>query len=300
MSATVSLQGIGASPGVAVGHAFVLDSKRVRTPKVKLKADEVESEALRFKTAVDLSDRQLHELKERLFSESDKSQGQDHALILEAHRMMLHDPMFLVEVTRLIKDEAINAEWAVRRVAKRLKHQFDNLEDEYFRERRADVDFVADRVVRNLLGQAVDEEVQVPTDAVIIAHEISPADAAMLVKTGRIAAFVTDLGGQTSHTAIVARAREVPAVVGAVRASEHVRTGDVVAVDGTRGMVLINPTEQQLALFRETMRRHLAVEATALRTAELRAVTTDGVEVHLNGNIEFPEEIPSLLCAATQ
>lgn len=295
MSATVSLQGIGASPGVAVGHAFVLDSKRVRTPKVKLKAEEVESEALRFKTAVDLSDRQLHELKDRLFSESDKSQGQDHALILEAHRMMLHDPMFLVEVTRLIKDEAINAEWAVRRVAKRLKHQFDNLEDEYFRERRADVDFVADRVVRNLLGQAVDEEVQVPTDAVIVAHEISPADAAMLVKTGRIAAFVTDLGGQTSHTAIVARAREVPAVVGAVRASEHVRTGDVVAVDGTRGLVLINPTEQQLSLFRETMRRHLAVEATALRTAELRAVTMDGVAVHLNGNIEFPEEIPSLL-----
>ncbi len=295
MSATVSLQGIGASPGVAVGHAFVLDAKRVRTPKVKLKADEVDSEALRFKTAVDLSDRQLQDLKERLFSESDRTQGQDHALILEAHRMMLHDPMFLVEVTRLIKDEAINAEWAVRRVAKRLKHQFDNLEDEYFRERRADVDFVADRVVRNLLGQAVDEEVQVPTDAVIIAHEISPADAAMLVKTGRIAAFVTDLGGQTSHTAIVARAREVPAVVGAIRASEHVRTGDVVAVDGTRGMVLINPTEQQLALFRETMRRHLAVEATALRTAELRAVTLDGVEVHLNGNIEFPEEIPSLL-----
>ncbi len=295
MSATVSLQGIGASPGVAVGHAFVLDSKRVRTPKVKLKADEVDSEALRFKTAVDLSDRQLHELKERLFSESDKSQGQDHALILEAHRMMLHDPMFLVEVSRLIKDEAINAEWAVRRVAKRLKHQFDNLEDEYFRERRADVDFVADRVVRNLLGQAVDEEVQVPTDAVIIAHEISPADAAMLVQTGRIAAFVTDLGGQTSHTAIVARAREVPAVVGAIRASEHVRTGDVVAVDGTRGLVLINPTDQQLATFRETMRRHLAVEATALRNAELPAVTLDGIEVHLNGNIEFPEEIPSLL-----
>ncbi len=295
MSATVSLQGIGASPGVAVGHAFVLDSKRVRTPKVKLKADEVDLEALRFKTAVDLSDVQLQELKERLFSESDRNQGQDHALILEAHRMMLHDPMFLGEVTRLIREEAINAEWAVRRVAKRLKHQFDNLEDEYFRERRADVDFVADRVVRNLLGQAVDEEVAVPNDAVIIAHEISPADAAMLVKTGRIAAFVTDLGGQTSHTAIVARAREVPAVVGAVRASEHVRTGDVVAVDGTRGLVLINPTEQQLAIFRETMRRHLAVEATALRTAELRAVTTDGIEVHLNGNIEFPEEIPSLL-----
>jgi phosphotransferase system enzyme I (PtsI) len=289
------LQGIGASPGVAVGHAFVLDSRRVRTPKVKLKPDEVEPEAMRFKTAVDLSDVQLHELKDRLFSDSEGSQGQDHALILEAHRMMLHDPMFLVEVTRLIRDEAINAEWAVRRVAKRLKHQFDNLEDEYFRERRADVDFVADRVVRNLLGQAMDEEVQVPNDAVIVAHEISPADAAMLLKTGRVAAFVTDLGGQTSHTAIVARAREVPAVVGAMRASEAVRNGDMIAVDGTRGMVLVNPTEQQLSLFRETMRRHLQVEATALKTAELEAITTDGVRVHLNGNIEFPEEIPSLL-----
>ncbi len=295
MSTTISLQGIGASPGVAVGHAFVLDTRRIRTPKVKLKPDEVEPEAMRFKTAVDLSDVQLHELKDRLFSDSEGSQGQDHALILEAHRMMLHDPMFLVEVTRLIRDEAINAEWAVRRVAKRLKHQFDNLEDEYFRERRADVDFVADRVVRNLLGQAVDEEVQVPNDAVIVAHEISPADAAMLLKTGRVAAFVTDLGGQTSHTAIVARAREVPAVVGAMRASEAVRNGDMVAVDGSRGMVLINPTEQQLSLFRETMRRHLQVEATALKTAELEAVTTDGVRVHLNGNIEFPEEIPSLL-----
>ena len=295
MSATVSLQGIGASPGVAVGHAFVLDTRRIRTPKVKLKPDEVEPEAMRFKTAVDLSDVQLHELKDRLFSDSEGSQGQDHALILEAHRMMLHDPMFLVEVTRLIRDEAINAEWAVRRVAKRLKHQFDNLEDEYFRERRADVDFVADRVVRNLLGQAVDEEVQVPNDAVIVAHEISPADAAMLLKTGRVAAFVTDLGGQTSHTAIVARAREVPAVVGAMRASEAVRNGDMIAVDGTRGMVLINPTEQQLSLFRETMRRHLQVEATALKTAELEAVTLDGWRVHLNGNIEFPEEIPSLL-----
>ena len=295
MSTTVSLQGIGASPGVAVGHAFVLDTRRIRTPKVKLKPDEVEPEAMRFKTAVDLSDVQLHELKDRLFSDSEGSQGQDHALILEAHRMMLHDPMFLVEVTRLIRDEAINAEWAVRRVAKRLKHQFDNLEDEYFRERRADVDFVADRVVRNLLGQAVDEEVQVPNDAVIVAHEISPADAAMLLKTGRVAAFVTDLGGQTSHTAIVARAREVPAVVGAMRASEAVRNGDMIAVDGTRGMVLINPTEQQLSLFRETMRRHLQVEATALKTAELEAVTLDGWRVHLNGNIEFPEEIPSLL-----
>jgi phosphotransferase system enzyme I (PtsI) len=141
----------------------------------------------------------------------------------------------------------------------------------------------------------MDEDVELPGDSVVVAHDVSPADAAMLVRSGKVAAFVTDMGGQTSHTAIVARAREVPAVVGAGRASEQIRSGDLVAVDGTRGLVLVNPTEPQLALFRETMRRHLETEATALKTAELEAVTTDGHRIKLNGNIEFPEEIPSLL-----
>ncbi|MDP1828841.1 MAG: phosphoenolpyruvate--protein phosphotransferase [Archangium sp.] len=290
MSATVSFQGIGASPGVAVGHAFVLDARRVRTPKVKLTKSELEGEVLRFKTAIELSDRQLEELKTRLDSD-----GQEHGMILEAHRMMLHDPMFLVEVTRLIKEDLINAEWAVRRVGKRLRHQFDNLEDEYFRERKSDIEFVADRLVRNLMGEVVDQELEVPPHAIVCAHDISPADAAMLVRSGSIGAFVTDLGGHTSHTAIVARAREVPAVVGLGKACESIRNGDMVAVDGRRGLVLVNPTEEQLALFRETMRRQLQTEQLALKTAELPAVTSDGVRVRLNGNMEFPEEIPSLL-----
>jgi phosphotransferase system enzyme I (PtsI) len=290
VSATVSFQGIGASPGVAVGHAFVLDARRVRTPKVKLTKSELEGEVLRFKTAIELSDRQLEELKTKLGAD-----GQEHALILEAHRMMLHDPMFLVEVTRLIKEDLINAEWAVRRVGKRLRHQFDNLEDEYFRERKSDIEFVADRLVRNLMGEVVDQELEVPPHAIIVAHDISPADAAMLVRSNAIGAFVTDLGGHTSHTAIVARAREVPAVVGLGKACEGIRAGDMLAVDGRRGLVLVNPNEEQLALFRETMRRQLQTEQLALKTAELPAVTVDGVKVVLNGNMEFPEEIPSLL-----
>jgi phosphotransferase system enzyme I (PtsI) len=141
----------------------------------------------------------------------------------------------------------------------------------------------------------MDEEVELPKDSVVVAHDVSPADAAMLVRTGKVAAFVTDMGGHTSHTAIVARAREVPAVVGAGRASETVRSGDLLAVDGTRGLVLINPTDAQLELFQETIRRHQASEVTALATAELQAITTDGHRMKLNGNMEFPEEIPSLL-----
>lgn len=290
MSAPVSFKGIGASPGVAIGRAFVLEGPRLRTPKVKLTSGEVESEVLRFKTAIELSDRQFQELANKLGGDS-----QEHSLILEAHRMMLHDPMFLVEVSRLIKEDLINAEWAVRRVGKRLRHQFDNLHDEYFRERKSDIEFVADRLVRNLMGEVVDQELEVPPHAIVCAHDISPADTAMLVRGGSIGAFVTDLGGQTSHTAIVARAREVPAVVGLGKACESIRTGDTVAVDGRQGLVLINPTEEQLELFRETMRRQLQSEQLALKTAQLPAITSDGVRVRLNGNMEFPEEIPSLL-----
>ncbi len=288
---TLSFQGIGASPGVAVGRAFVIDRKRVRTPKLRLTDEEATQELARFQTALELSDTQLVDIKDRLAS----GDGHDHALILEAHRLMLHDPMFVEEVKKLISRDHINSEWAVRRVARKIKHMFDNIPDEYFRERRADVDFVADRVVRNLMGQAVDVEVEVPVDSVVVAHELSPADAAVLVKTGRVRGFVTDLGGQTSHTAIVARARETPAVVGAGRASEQISPGDLVALDGTRGLVLINPTEEQLALFRETMRQHQAFEEIALKTRDMPAVSLDGFRLQLNGNIEFAEEIPSLL-----
>lgn len=291
MSATISFQGIGASPGVAVGQAFVLDPRRLRTPKVKLNASEVDGELLRFKTAVELSDRQLEEVKAKLGGDD----NQEHGPILEAHRMMLHDPMFLVEITRLIRDDLMNAEWAVRRVGKRLRHQFNSLDDEYFRERKSDIEFVADRLVRNLMGEVVDQELEVPPQAIICAHDISPADAAMLVRSGSIGAFVTDLGGHTSHTAIVARAREVPAVVGLGKATESIRNGDTIAVDGRLGLVLINPTEEQLALFRETLRRQLQSEELALQSASLPAVTADGVRVRLLGNMEFPEEVPLLL-----
>lgn len=288
---TLTFKGIGASPGVAVGRAFLLDRKRLRTPKLRLALEEVEPELLRLKTALTLSDRQLEELKDQL----ERSDAGDHALILEAHRLMLNDPMLVDEVRKLIAEDRINAEWAVRRVARKLKHMFDNIPDEYFRERRSDVEYVADRLVRNLMGQIVDEELEIPPDAVIVAHDLSPADAAMLLRHTKIAGIITDVGGQTSHTAIVARARDTPAVVGAGKASESINPGDQLALDGRRGLILVNPTGEQLALFRETLRRQQESEVAALLTRDLPAVSTDGVRVELVGNMEFAEELPSML-----
>ena len=290
------LQAIGASPGMAVGKAYVLDRRRVRTPKLKLSESEVEAELMRFKTAIDLSEHQLVGLKQRL----EQSDGKDHALILEAHRLMLRDPMLVDEVNKQIANDRINAEWAVRRVTRKIKHLFDEIQDEYFRERRADVDFIADRVVRNLLGQVVDVEEEVPEGAVIIAHDLSPADAAMLARTGRVAAFVTDVGGSTSHTAIVARARSTPAVVGAGRASEQIGPGDVVAVDGSRGLLWINPPADTLAAFKTAVAKMVARGLEAKQQIALPAVTTDGFRVRLLGNMEFLEEIPELLAAGAE
>ncbi|MGO9829014.1 MAG: phosphoenolpyruvate--protein phosphotransferase [Myxococcaceae bacterium] len=286
-----TIHGIGASPGFSLGRAFVLDRRRLRTPKLRISDPEVEPELMRMKTAIDLSDHQLQELKEQL----ERSDGKDHALILEAHRLMLRDPMLLDEVNRVIAADRINAEWAVRRVTRKLKHAFDNIADEYFRERRADVDFVADRVVRNLMGQVVDVAVEVPEGSVVVAHDLPPADAAMLARTGRVLAFVTDVGSQTSHTAIVARARATPAVVGAVRASETISPGDLVAVDGTGGLVLVNPRPEALKGFEVARARWAELEQQTLALRELPAVSTDGARVRLFGNIEFLEELPSLL-----
>jgi phosphotransferase system enzyme I (PtsI) len=288
---TLSLKGIGASPGVAIGNAYLVDRRRVRSPKLRLPESDLDSELMRLKTAIELSDHQLSEIKDRLA----QGEGHDHALILEAHRLMLHDPMFVDEVNKLIQKDRINAEWAVRRVARRIKHMFDNIPDDYFRERRADLDFVADRVVRNLMGQAVDVEVEIPNGSVVVANDLSPADTAMMAKSGRVAGFVTDLGGHTSHTAIVARARGAPAVVAAGRASEQISPGDLIAIDGSNGLVLVNPAEEQLALFRETLRRQLASEELALKAKDLPAVSTDGYRLRLLGNMEFLEEIPALL-----
>lgn len=287
----MSLKGIGASPGVAIGRAFVIDRRRTRTPKLRLGQSQAEVEHRRLSAAIELSDEQLQQIKAKM------SEGEvhDHELIIEAHRLMLRDPMFLDEVNALIAQDRINAEWAIRRVARKIKHMFDNIPDEYFRERRQDVDYVADRVVRNLMGQSVDDQVQVPPEAIVVSHDLSPSDAAIMVKGSKVAGFITDLGGQTSHTAIVARAQGTPAVVGCGRASEQILTGDLIALDGRRGLVIINPSEDQLALLRETMRRHIVSEEASLQTKELPAVTTDGFRVRLNGNMEFLEEIPSLL-----
>ncbi len=291
MASSTTLFGLSASPGIAIGRAWSLDRRRVKTPKRRLAPSEVDSELARLKLAIELSDRQLTEVKEKI----EKVQGSEHTAIIDMHRMMLKDEMLVVEAQRLVRDDRVNAEWAVKRAIRRIKSAFSDLADEYFKERRADVDYVGERIIKNLMGQAVDVDERPPDGAIIIAHDLSPADTALLLHERRVAGFATDAGARTSHTAIVARALEVPAVVGVARISALAARGDWIVVDGGRGLVILNPSSGERADYEAARERFLAHERELMRSRDLPARTVDGVTVALTGNIEFAEEVASLV-----
>ncbi|HET8542095.1 MAG TPA: phosphoenolpyruvate--protein phosphotransferase [Anaeromyxobacter sp.] len=294
-SGTSILVGTAASPGIAIGRCWSVDRRRVRTPKRRLGPDEVEAELARFRTALELSDLQLAEVKEKVERAEGAPGTVEHTAIIDMHRMMLRDEMLVLEAQRLIRDDRLNAEWAVKRAVRKIKSAFHEQADEYFKERRADVDYVGERIIKNLLGQAPDVEEVPPEGAIVVAHDLSPADTALLLHERKVAAFVTDAGAKTSHTAIVARALEVPAVVGVGKITSLVERGDWIVVDGNRGVVVINPTPGERSDYEAAQARQRAEETELLRTRDHPARTQDDVTVRLAGNVEFAEEVPSLL-----
>jgi phosphoenolpyruvate-protein phosphotransferase (PTS system enzyme I) len=291
MGASTTLMGLGASPGIAVGRCWPVDRRRVKTPKRRVGGEELSGELARLRLALDAADRQLAEVREKVES----MEGGDHTAIIDMHRMMLKDEMLVEEAQRLIREDKVNAEWAVKRAVRKIKNAFSDQADEYFKERRADVDFVGERIIKNLMGEVVDVQEAPPEGSVIIAHDLSPADTALLLHERKVAAFVTDAGTKTSHTAIVARALEVPAVVGVGRISQLAGKGDWVVVDGQRGMIVLNPTAGERADYEAARERWLAAERELMATRDLPATTQDGVSVRLVGNIEFAEEVKGLL-----
>lgn len=292
--ASTTLVGLAASPGIAIGRCWTVDRRKVRTPKRRLDLREVDAELARFKAALEMSDLQLAEVREKV-EKAEGAGGAEHTAIIDMHRLMLKDEMLVHEAQRLVREERLNAEWAVKRAIRKIKSAFHEQADEYFKERRADVDFVGERIIKNLLGQAPDVEELPPEGAIVVAHDLSPADTALLLHERKVAAFVTDSGAKTSHTAIVARALEVPAVVGTGRVTSCAERGDWIVVDGSRGVVVINPTPEERSSYEAAREKRLLGEKDLLRGRDLPARTLDGVQVQLAGNIEFAEEVASLL-----
>jgi len=280
------LVGIPASPGVAIGRVYPVDRRRARVPRYHVQPEQVEEEIARLDRAVKESVQQLQLIRKNL---GEGEQGD----ILDAHRMMAGDPTLLAGAKQLIRDELLNAEWAMRRVVREVSEKMGS--DGYLAERRADLDEVCDRIVHNLIGEKPILTVLPEGESVVVAFDLPTAEAAVLLSSGKVKGLVTDFGSKTSHTAILARALEVPCVVGAGQASEIARAGDLIALDGSTGEVLLSPDPDEILRFEAAGAAAKSREAQMLEERDLPAVTLDGRRVQLHANIEFPEEVPSVL-----
>lgn len=284
-------RGIGASPGVAIGKVFLLDRGQVRIPRYHIQPDQVDSELARLSHAVTQSVEQLEQIRNRFVGG-----GMDHQSILEAHEMMLRDKALVDEAGALIRDEHLNAEWAISRVIARLRALFDQLSDPYLRERRGDIDFVGERILRNLVGQHADisELADLGDATVVVARDLSPVDTAVLTKH-KVSAFVTEVGGRTSHTSIIARSLDVPAVVGAHGLFDAAGSGDTIVVDGIEGTVMLRPSRTQLDRGRKRSEQFHRLNLDLLEAKALPARTLDGRDMVVAGNIELPTEVSTVL-----
>lgn len=289
---TFVLKGIGVSPGIAIGRCYCFDPLDSQISFYKLKEESlIPKEVQRFKNALRDSEQQLLEIQRKL----KKTKITEPVYIIDVHILLLRDKIFANRTVKYIRDQGVNAEWALRMTLDHYKQIFEGVEDDYISSRVSDVQYVVQRILRNLSGEKHEMVWDVGNNGVIVvSHDISPADTAQM-KLDRILGFATDSGGRTSHTAIVARSLELPAVVGLDDITRYVHTDDEIIVDGTAGMVVINPYPDMLKRYEEKKRHHDAANDEYLQYGKLPALTQDNYQVTIGCNIEFVEEIPSAI-----
>ena len=283
------LKGIGASAGIAIGQVRITERRRVSVTEVAVPAEQIPGELSRFAKAIERAKGELVCLKDQLAA----THGPEHLCVIDAHLMLLDDTMLVGETTQYIERYGINAEGALKRTLARFKSFFEGVEDDYLRERGNDVETVIERVLRTMVGEKQEPITRIEGKVIVVAHELSPADILQIDKS-KVIGVVTDLGGKTSHSSILARAFEIPAVVGLERITGEVSEGDTIIMDGATGVVLVNP---DAAVFREYLRkkqRYEYVERELLKLRDLPAVTLDGHRIRLKGNVEFIEEVAGI------
>jgi phosphotransferase system enzyme I (PtsI) len=289
IQAEKSLKGIGVSPGIIIGKARLLDRSRVKILYQYLITDEhINKEVERFRKAIDATEQQLITLKDRM-----PEQVQDHAFILDSHLMILKDSMLNDSTVQRILDEKINAEWALKKSLEEIRKIFAQIDDAYISNRIDDVENVTERILRNLCGKTQGNLGEIKERVIIVAHELSPADTTEL-NIARVMGFITDVGGPTSHTAIMSQALEIPAVVGLETVTDLVRDGDLLIIDGNTGDVIINPDDSAIIHYQEKQIEHEVYKSSIARTSHLPALTLDGQRITVKANMELLEEVAAV------
>ncbi|HYE40943.1 MAG TPA: phosphoenolpyruvate--protein phosphotransferase, partial [Ramlibacter sp.] len=309
---TFSVTGIAVARGIAIGRAVVVGSGRADVAHYFIQPAQVAAEIERIKVGRNAVVEELQRLQQTIAGLGPKEAPHELSALLDVHLMLLQDEELISGVKHWITDRLYNAEWALTTQLEVLSRQFDEMEDEYLRERKADLEQVAERILRYMKGIGspvaqppaprrktqqdllLDESVDVPL--VLVAHDLSPADM-LQFKQSIFAGFVTDVGGKTSHTAIIARSMDIPAVVGARSASQLVRQDDWVIIDGDSGVMIVDPSPIILAEYGFKQRQAELERGRLGRLRHTPAVTLDGQKVELLANIELPEDAEGALRA---
>ena len=284
------LSGIAASPGIAMGRLRIIDRRRTAVTELTISSDAVTHECERLADAIEATRVELELLKTRLA----ESNGEEHLFFIETHLMILADDRLFSETTDVIRTGLINAEGALRRSLLHYRETFAAIADPYLRERISDVETVIERVLRTMNGDISEPIPQHENQIILAAHDISPADM-LQINRNNVRAIITEIGGRTSHTAILARALELPAVMGVEGITDLVADGSSVIVDGLSGHVYVEPDQETFQASLQRKQYYEYVEYELLKTAPLPAITLDGHTMQLRGNVEIPEEGSSIL-----
>ncbi len=282
------LKGISGSPGICIGKAYMVDREGVNIiERYPVSSSMVPREIDRFKSAVANAKKEHARIIEAL--DEDVSETLN---ILETHMALFKDKMLYGKTIDTIQTEQINAEWALRKVARKVKLMFQQVDDQYLKARVNDIVQVSDKIMSYLLGARDIKIGDITKRVIIVAHDLTPADASQ-IQLERIKGFITDRGGKDSHTAIVAKSLKIPSVFGLARATACINNDDILIVDGSSGIIIINPEEDTLFKYEERLARFEAYRADIERDSHLPAVTKDGISLSLMANIELVEEVVS-------
>ncbi|MBU5677127.1 phosphoenolpyruvate--protein phosphotransferase [Alkaliphilus sp. MSJ-5] len=281
-------KGTAASPGIAIGKALVY--KDVDLNIDKLNISEVENENKKLHDAIEKTKIQLRAIKK----EATKKLGTEQAQIFEAHLMVLEDPELLSQIKDKVNNEKINVEYATKDIIDNFVSLFESMDDEYMRERAADIKDVGIRILKNLLGIEIVNLALLSDEIILVAHDLTPSDTATMNRD-KVLGFVTDIGGRTSHTAIMARSLEVPAVVGLKNITSTINDGDTIVFDGEDGVVHVNPTENVLSLFQQKKKDYEVTRRDLEALKGMPTVSKDGRVVELAANIGTPKDIKGVI-----
>ncbi len=284
--------GIIASPGIAIGKAYVFKEEKVIIPKYSIAPHEIENELNRFTKAVDNATKEIVSLKERVNRE--ENTGEEEIKFLDSHLMMINDPELKNQVDRELKSQRRNVEWVLISVIETMIEQLQSSNDEYLRERSADFRDVSKRLLNHLLYHKRQSLANITEPSIVVAHNLLPSDV-IGIKKGMVLAIAMDAGGKTSHTAILARSMEIPAVLGLFDISRYVEDRDELIVDGNTGKVIVKPDSKTKAAYVTTKKEWQKHERELLQLNKLESETRDGKLIHLKANIEIPEEVESAI-----